>query len=91
MERDFGLRPIRSTRSRSEGRAPTRAEDRMARDRGLVSEKEQIKALIRDAAKNGSTMSEFVRRLRVRECRFGRTWLTPAMSAASATDSIASR
>ena len=35
----------------------------MARDRGLVSEKEQLKALIRDAAKDAPTMSEFVRRL----------------------------
>jgi hypothetical protein len=35
----------------------------MARDRGLVSEKEQLKAMIRDAAKGQPTMSEFVRRL----------------------------
>ena len=35
----------------------------MARDRGLVSEKEQLKALIREAAKDAPTMSEFVRRL----------------------------
>jgi hypothetical protein len=38
----------------------------MARDRGLVSEKEQLKALIRDAAKGHPTMSEFVRRLRAK-------------------------
>ena len=38
----------------------------MARDRGLVSEKEQLKALIRDAAKDGPTMSEFVRRLQAK-------------------------
>jgi hypothetical protein len=38
----------------------------MARDRGLVSEKEQLKALIRDAAKDCPTMSEFVRRLRAK-------------------------
>lgn len=63
LERDFGLRPVRNGRPRSEDRAPTRGEDRMARDRGLVSEKEQLKALIRDAAKGGPTMSEFVRRL----------------------------
>jgi relaxase-like protein len=63
IERDFGLRPVRNARSRSQDRAPTRGEDRMARDRGLVSEKEQLKALIRDAAKDAPTMSEFVRRL----------------------------
>jgi hypothetical protein len=38
----------------------------MARDRGLVSEKEQLKALIREAAKNAPTMGEFVRRLQAR-------------------------
>jgi hypothetical protein len=38
----------------------------MARYRGLVSEKEQLKALIRDAAKDGPTMSEFVRRLQAK-------------------------
>jgi hypothetical protein len=36
------------------------------RNRGLVSEKEQLKALIRDAAKGEPTMSEFVRRLRAK-------------------------
>jgi hypothetical protein len=63
LERDFGLRPVRNERSRFDERAPTRAEDRMTRDRGLVSEKEQLKALIREAAKDRPTMSEFVRRL----------------------------
>ena len=66
LERDFGLRPVRNERPRFEERAPTRAEDRMARDRGLVSEKEQLKALIRGAAKDGPTMSEFLRRLRAK-------------------------
>jgi len=66
LERDFGLRQVRSERSRFDERAPTRAEDRMARDRGLVSEKEQLKALIRDAAKDEPTMSEFVRRLQAK-------------------------
>jgi hypothetical protein len=66
LERDFGLRPVRNERPRSEDRAPTRSEDRMVRDRGLVSEKEQLKVLIRDAAKNGPTMSEFVRRLQAK-------------------------
>jgi hypothetical protein len=65
LERDFGLRPVRNERPRFDERAPT-AEDRMARDRGLVSEKEQLKALIRDAAKDQPTMSEFVRRLRAK-------------------------
>ena len=63
LERDFGLRPVRNERPRSGERAPTRAEDRMTRDRGLVSEKEQLKALIRDAAREKPTMTEFVRRL----------------------------
>ena len=66
IERDFGLRPVRNERPRFDERAPTRAEDRMARDRGLVSEKEQLKALIRGAAKDGPTISEFVRRLRAK-------------------------
>jgi hypothetical protein len=57
---------VRNERPRFDERAPTRAEDRMARDRGLVSEKEQLKALIRDAAKGEPTMSEFVRRLRAK-------------------------
>jgi hypothetical protein len=64
LERDFALQPVRSERPRLDGRAPTRAEDRMARDRGLASEKEQLKAAIRAAAKDAPTMSEFVRRLR---------------------------
>jgi hypothetical protein len=63
IERDFGLRLVRNERPRLGERAPTRTEDRMARDRGLVSEKEQLKALIREAAKGQPTMSEFVRRL----------------------------
>jgi hypothetical protein len=63
LERDFGLRPVRNERPRFDERAPTRAEDRMTRDRGLVSEKEQLNALIREAAKDRPTMSEFVRRL----------------------------
>ncbi len=66
LERDFGLRPVRNERQRFGERAPTRAEDRMARDRGLVSEKEQLKALIRDAAEDAPTMSEFVRRLQAK-------------------------
>ena len=65
LERDFGLRPVRNEHSRPD-RAPTRGEDRMARDRGLVSEKEQLKALIRDAAKEAPTISEFVRRLQAK-------------------------
>jgi hypothetical protein len=66
IERDFELRPVRSARARFQDRAPTRGEDRMARDRGLVSEKEQLKAVIRDAAKGAPTMSEFVRRLQAK-------------------------
>jgi hypothetical protein len=66
LERAFGLRPVRNDRPRFDERAPTRAEDRMARDRGLVSEKEQLKALIREAAKGQPTMGELVRRLEAR-------------------------
>jgi hypothetical protein len=66
LEREFGLRAVRNERPRSGERAPTRAEDRMARDRGLVSEKEQLKTLIRAAAKDAPTMSEFVRRLQAK-------------------------
>jgi len=62
LEREFGLRQVQE-RSRFGDRAPTRAEDRMSRDRGLVSEKEQIKALIREAAQGNPTMSHFVKRL----------------------------
>ncbi len=66
LEREFGLRLVRNERLRFGERAPTRAEDRMARDRGLVSEKEQLKALIRDAAEDAPTMTEFIARLRAR-------------------------
>jgi hypothetical protein len=66
LEREYGLRPVRNERPRSGERAPTRAEDRMARDRGLVSEKEQLKTLICEAAKDAPTMTEFVRRLRAK-------------------------
>src|SRR5262249_49302650 len=63
LERDFALQPVRSERARSGDRAPTRGEDRMARDRGLNSEKEQLKEAIRAAAADAPSMSEFVRRL----------------------------
>jgi hypothetical protein len=62
LERDHGLRPVVDRRGSPE-RSPTRGEDRMVRDRGLPSEKEQLKALIREAAQGRPTMSEFVRRL----------------------------
>ena len=38
----------------------------MARDRGLVSEKEQLKALIRESSKDAPTMSEFVAQLQAK-------------------------
>lgn len=63
LEREFALQPVRDLRRPFGERVPTRAEDRMARDRGLISEKEQLKALIREAAKDQPTMSELVRRL----------------------------
>lgn len=63
LEREFGLRLIGNERPCFDERSSTRGEDRMARDRGLVSEKEQIKARIREAAKGRPTMGDFVRRL----------------------------
>jgi hypothetical protein len=63
LEREFALQPVRGERRPFGDRLPMRAEDRMARDRGLISEKEQLKALIREAAKERPTMSELVRRL----------------------------
>jgi hypothetical protein len=66
LERDFGLRPVRNERPRSGERAPTRGEDRMMRDRGVTSEKEQLKAVILDAARDQPTMTELVRRLQAK-------------------------
>jgi hypothetical protein len=65
LERDYRLRPVRSERlpKSIHERAPSRGEDRMKRDRGMESEKEQLKALIREAAAGQPTMREFVRRL----------------------------
>ncbi len=65
LERDHNLRPVRSERMSGpiDERAPTRGEDRMRRDCGKESEKEQLKALIREAAAGKPTMREFVRRL----------------------------
>jgi len=63
LERDFALQRIRDHRRPFGERVPTRAEDRMTRDRGLISEKEQLKALVREAARERPTMSELVRRL----------------------------
>ncbi len=37
LEREFGLRPVRSERALKGERPPTRAEDRMARDRALIT------------------------------------------------------
>ena len=62
LERDFGLRPMRE-RTPSPERGPTRGEDRMARDRSLVSEKERLKGVIREAVRDRPTATEFVRRL----------------------------
>ncbi len=68
LERDYGLRPVRSERRAGSirGRAPTRGEDRMRRDGGRESEKEQLKVLIREAAAGKPTMRQFVRRLEAR-------------------------
>lgn len=59
----FGLRPVRAERDPG-SRAPTRGEDRMFRDRGILSQKERLKGLIRDAARGQPTMTEFLERLR---------------------------
>jgi Relaxase/Mobilisation nuclease domain len=68
LERDHDLRPVRSERQQVpiHERTPTRGEDRMRRDRGAESEKEQLKALVREAAAGKPTMREFVRRLEAR-------------------------
>lgn len=62
---EYRLRGVRQTRPVGE-RAPTRGEDRMLRDRGMLSEKEHLKRLIQEAARNRPTMTEFVERLRRR-------------------------
>jgi Relaxase/Mobilisation nuclease domain len=62
LERDYGLRSVDRTREPL-SRAPTRGEDRMLRDRGILSEKLQLKALIREAAQGSPTMTEFLTRL----------------------------
>jgi hypothetical protein len=65
LERDYGLRSVDRTREPL-SRAPTRGEDRMLRDRGVLSEKLQLKALIREAAQGKPTMTEFLTRLQAR-------------------------
>ena len=63
--RSTGLRMVVQTREPGV-RAPTRGEDRMLRDRGLVSEKERLKGLIQEAARGRPTMTEFLERLQQR-------------------------
>ena len=65
LERDYGLRSVDRT-CEPLSRAPTRGEDRMLRDRGVLSEKLQLKALIREAAQGTPTMTEFLTRLQAR-------------------------
>lgn len=65
LERDYGLRSVHRTREPL-SRAPTRGEDRMLRDRGILSEKLQLKTLIREAARGRPTMTEFLARLHAR-------------------------
>jgi hypothetical protein len=64
IERDprYNLRTIGQTRDPGV-RAPTRGEDRMLRDRGLLSEKEKLKGLIQEAARGRPSMTEFIHRL----------------------------
>ncbi len=65
IEKEMGFERLPS-RSRSEGHEchPTRGEERMAIDRGLASEKEQIKYLLREAASGEPTMTDFLNRVR---------------------------
>jgi hypothetical protein len=67
IERDprYNLRTIVQTREPGV-RAPTRGEDRMLRDRGLLSEKEKLKRWIQEAARGRPSMSEFIHRLESR-------------------------
>lgn len=65
LERDYRLRSVDRTREPL-SRAPTRGEDRMLRDRGILSEKLQLKGLIREAAQGRPTMTEFLTRLQTR-------------------------
>lgn len=65
LERDFGLRPVHTQRSLlpDMDRAPTRGEERMRLDRGVDSEKDRLRQLIREAAARRPTMTDFVKRL----------------------------
>jgi hypothetical protein len=64
IEKEFRLEPPRSrTAERTLDHAPTRGEDRMRLDRGIESEKEQLRQAIRSAAEGRPTMTEFIRRL----------------------------
>jgi hypothetical protein len=67
IETDYKLRAVTSERRRGrdglEERAPSRGEDRMKRDRGMGSEKDELRRLIREASKDRPTMTVFLRRL----------------------------
>jgi len=65
IEKEMGFQRV-PDRRRLQGHEwhPTRGEERMLRDRGLASEKEQIKYVIRQAAQGRPTMTEFLGRIR---------------------------
>jgi hypothetical protein len=65
LERDYRLRAVNRVREPL-SRAPTRGEDRMLRDRGVLSEKERLKRMIEEAARGRPTMTEFLARLQAR-------------------------
>lgn len=66
LEQEFKLRAPERNQDRNQDRAPTRGEDRMRLDRNLASEKEQLKALIREAAQGRPTATQFLARLEER-------------------------
>jgi hypothetical protein len=65
LERDYRLRAVERVREPL-SRAPTRGEDRMFRDRGVLSEKLRLKRMIEETARGRPTMTEFLARLEAR-------------------------
>lgn len=67
IEKGMGFQRVPALpRSRGHEWHPTRGEERMLHDRGLASEKEQIKHILHEAAQGRPTMTEFIRRVRQR-------------------------
>lgn len=65
LERDYHLRPVERNLTPLV-RTPTRGEDQMLRNRGLLSQKLQLQGIVREAAQGSPTMSELVARLQAR-------------------------